>query len=305
MNCGSCEKKIERGDAEKIACSDCNNTHHLICVDLKKEDLLFFKSSGNVFRCNKCAVLRRKSLQLGAASFDIPSTSSLHLVSSKRQSDKNLTAIQTALPAPNSTSVTLQLLYEEMLSLKNINKEFLNTIKNLKEENTELKSKLITLENKLNWMDQEKKQNIIEITGVNEVNNKNALQIAKDIFSDKLKTKIRDSEILNCYVKKVNKKKANKNNITTSSSVLCVKLSSYEVKKNIMKKKNAERKNLGSIYINNSLTKFYSALYMEAKKIIKQKQYKYLWFNRSNLLLKKNEDSEIVVLRSFNDLKNI
>lgn len=46
-------------------------------------------------------------------------------------------------------------------------------------------------------------------------------------------------------------------------------------------------------------------LFSTAKKASKSKHYKYLWFKNSNLMIKKNEASEIIFINNISDIDNL
>lgn len=63
--CVICENKIDRNVTAKITCSECKHIYHCACVNIKEQDLQFFKSNttGNKYKCEKCLSIRRKSFQ--------------------------------------------------------------------------------------------------------------------------------------------------------------------------------------------------------------------------------------------------
>lgn len=220
------------------------------------------------------------------------------------------------LPASQSPSnpVTLQHLYDEIIDLKKVNIEVLNNVMLLQEENKALKHRITVLESKLNWVEQSKKQNVIEITGISTADHTNAFDLAQKVFSNCLNLKVESNAIQKCYVKKILNKNSN-NSAQNSKKVICVHLTSNDMKQKILKIKSAEevKKKLNTstigekqnemIYINHSLTKYTQALFMAAREVKRVHHYKFLWFNNSNIFLKKEENSRVMVIRSFDDLK--
>lgn len=81
-----------------------------------------------------------------------------------------------------------------------------------------------------------------------------------------------------------------------------------------MAKRNASKKlntclfndqNKTRIYLNDSFTKYTRKLFMAAKKTKVEKKFKYLWFKNSNIFMKKAEGSEVIVVRSYEDLSSV
>lgn len=142
------------------------------------------------------------------------------------------------------------------------------------------------------------------------VNNENALDVWNVLTNKGLNINLNDNDIEKCYVKKaiINRRKSERN-------VLYVHFCNYEIKQKIMKAKIRVKKKLNSsvieqsgnnnIYINHSLTNYTKALFIQGKKVKKEKNFKFLWFNKSNLMLKKDENSRVIIVRSFDELMDI
>lgn len=225
MICLICNKKIDRGCETKITCVDCKVFYHCSCVNINSSDLEYMNTHNVPYRCHKCSALRRKSLQQQSASVPSESTAVAAASTTKQRQKRNqpITApLQTAteltdernataaydLPQQSDEgAVTLQMLYKEIICLKNINCDFLSKINQLKEENEKLISRVTSLESRLNWREQKNVENVIEITGVPGVNNSNAAECVQTIFSNALDVSVSSSDIQKCYVKRVWKKK--------------------------------------------------------------------------------------------------
>lgn len=205
--------------------------------------------------------------------------------------------------------ITLNLLYEEIISLKKINIDFLTTIQELKVENAELKLRVNNLESKLNWREQKEVENDIEIVGVPKVENGNAEECVQRVLSEALNITVAADDIKKCYVKRI------KTSDSTFGNIVCAKLSSLDVKMKIMSGKKSSKEKLNAsifggdkknnIYINDCFTKYTRDLFMSAKRIKIEKKFKYLWFKNSKILLRKVDNGEVSVIRSFNDLNTI
>lgn len=217
MNCPVCKDKIDRNDQTKIQCGDCKSLFHGSCANVHLADIEYLNNNNLAHRCDKCSVLRRKSLQQPVPSIPqqkiqpsnkqqksssskstaVPSKPTS--ISSQREkvpakmsttpkspaahtSHSSLSSQSVAEPVLGTTddgmstvlstlaesSVTLQLLYSEILSLKKINAEFLSTMQQLKEENKTLRGKVAILESRMNWREQKQLENAVEIVGVPE-----------------------------------------------------------------------------------------------------------------------------------------
>lgn len=273
MICSICNGKVERRETAKVACRDCKCIFHCACVNIRERDLEFM-NNGNDYRCDKCKILRRKSLLIPSAdttklqhSNATNSTLKMHSTSSSNNKDlrqqpsnmKTNEATVESLPlttgnitniintennSRESEELTLQMIYLKLVNIEVINNEFLKTIKSLQEENIMLKNKVNGLESKLNWIQQKQKRNHIEIVGVPDVNDTNARQAAQKIFSDALSVNVDNTQIERCYVKKLKTKtRLNNSNETINKDIICVQFTTYDVKQIIMKKRK-QNKNL-------------------------------------------------------------
>lgn len=229
----------------------------------------------------------------------------------------------------NDESITLQMVYNKLISLESVYKDCLYTIKELKHENSVLRSNISRLKNKLNYIHQHELNNSIEIVGLpipSPYSNVNCLSAVKKLLKDGLSLDISDEKIEKCTVKNFKQvKKDDSSNIESHSSVrvpgnrqvVYVKLKENSTKLQILRAKQSNKKMLNTsifssgkkqnkkIFINESLTNYNKALFMEAKKRKEEQKYKFLWHKNSKFFLKKNEDSAIILIRSFEDLKNI
>ncbi|XP_017474973.1 PREDICTED: uncharacterized protein LOC108365454 [Rhagoletis zephyria] len=314
MNCPICKERIERNSANKIYCCDCKNYFHCKCVNIKAADIEFFKANNKKYRCDKCSAMRRKTLQqpttiltqiadslsqqLNTSTASKKQSVSLeHMRTSEnkvghsvsQRSGEQRKAVNVAEQGGNvqlqeqhkatndneNDKITLQLLYEEIINLKQINIDFLSSIQQLKEENNELRVKVSKLESKLNWREQKLLENSIEIVGVPNVNHENAKECLSKIFSDALNVMVSNDEIEKFNIKRMNLRGYSPSKVSFKN-IICVKLASAESKKKIMTAKRTARKNLNTsifsdvnnknIYINNCLTNYNKALFLAATK---------------------------------------
>lgn len=327
MNCSLCLQKIDRSCSTKINCNDCKHFFHYACVNITEEEADYFKSSAKPFRCDKCAVLRRRSLHMPvpvvpkSQNNSAPPSTNANVLQGIR-SNTLLTAEETTHINDNEGQCTLQMVYAKLSKLEEINHRFLLQLNELRNENAGLKSRVNVLESKLNWQQQHLLSNSIEIVGVSNVNDTNVIRTAQQIFSKALSIDVPDNEIEKCYVKKTQSKSSS----PALKSIICLRFASLTTKQRIMCAKRNNKNNLNThatgidgplvssgssssrigsgtgIYINDSLTKFTQALLMKTKEAMKQKGGKYVWFNNNQILMRKVEGGKVISIKSFNDL---
>ena len=106
----------------------------------------------------------------------------------------------------NAAKYTISL---KLSNLEKINNRFLTSLNELHTDNAELKAKVDSLESRLNWQQQHLLINFIEIVGVPNVNDKNAIDKTKQFFHNALSIDVPDEKIEKCYVRKVRSKEPN------------------------------------------------------------------------------------------------
>ncbi|XP_055906233.1 uncharacterized protein LOC129941587 [Eupeodes corollae] len=239
MLCSQCNKKIVNHKS-KVTCGDCKSVFHCSCVNLDLSELEQMKAQNSSYRCDKCNALRRKSLQHQSLQNLRPNPTTPATKNSKiaQQNVEIDTSSSQKKCGSTGTSVTLQMLYEEIICIKKINCDFLSTINQLEEKNKELQSKIKSLENTINWREQKIVENFVEIVGVPDVNNQNVGECVQKIFTDALDICVPSTDVQNCYVKRIWLNNANtgpaseksRKNKKEFNDIICVQFSSLEAK---------------------------------------------------------------------------
>lgn len=306
----NCGKKVERLDP-KIVCSDCNIYFHASCVNLKESDVDFMVKSKKVFRCDRCCVLRRKSLSLNSSAIN----ENVNLSQTNDMPLQNATGIQN-----DGGAVTLEIVYSEILKLKTLNGDALSLIRRLEQDKLDLQCRVTDLERKVNFLQQSKRKKFIEFVGVPSADNKNAVQSVIKICSDGLGVTVKEEDIEHCYVKKIKNKQqsagSNNKKQPYHSNIICAKFCSVACKQNIMNKRFARKERLcagifgnefvgKNIFINDSLSSFNRALFNAANKFKASNHYKYLWVRNSSILMRESNGKPVIRIETFEDLNNL
>lgn len=66
-----------------------------------------------------------------------------------------------------------------------------------------------------------------------------------------------------------------------------------------------DESNNSNIYINESLTPYTRSLLKAARSVKQLKQYKYLWMRNANILFRKNDGDQVVIIKTFEDLEKL
>lgn len=220
----------------------------------------------------------------------------------------------------NESSITLELVYNEIVALKTIfanaqleNTSTLSLIKTLQEEKQLLSSRVDELEREVNFLKEKSREKCIEIVGVPGLSNNNALDAAIKIFSEGLDTNINESLIDDCYVKNIKTKDASGNN--SSLDILCVKLVSLNKKKEIMRKRFTNKNKLNArllggdcnrkIFLNENLSLRTRNLLKAAQKFKLENNFKFVWVRNGKVLMRKKEGDSVIILNTIEDLRAV
>ncbi|KAF0705319.1 PHD domain-containing protein [Aphis craccivora] len=60
-----------------------------------------------------------------------------------------------------------------------------------------------------------------------------------------------------------------------------------------------------NIYINERLTKLKRTLFYQVKSAAKEKDYKFVWLSNADILVRKNESTKIIKIKSSQDIFNL
>lgn len=186
--------------------------------------------------------------------------------------------------------------------------EMVTKMNKLERENDSLKKQVMDLNSKMNNLEQFSRSNNIEIQNVPEKPNENIVEIISSIgraidlpvdsscfdFCSRVPTSIQGRP-KNIVVKFISKSRrddflaAYKNKKISGSN-----------KSGISVENVSER-----LYINEHLSTYNKILFKEARELARNKDYKYVWTQSGNILLRKNDSSKIMHVRSSEDFKKL
>jgi len=167
----------------------------------------------------------------------------------------------------------------------------LNEIKTLKAENSKITLENMKLNNEIDSLkitfDELERYNLrnsIEIKGIPKTLNENCSDIIQSIAK-----KVNCNVIINSAYRIVAK--------DNNSGILIAEINSLEMKNNLLRKIKKIKLNANmvasawspdvKIFCNERLTKFKRLLFAKTKTICKEKQYKYVWTNKAEVLVRK------------------
>lgn len=269
--CDICKRTVSE-DEEGLLCDGCLIWKHRTCLSLGQKSYQKLAKSKNQWFCDTC----------------------------KPNSAKD-PKIQKTTNQQASTEYTIA---DVMAKLDEMDKKYHNLFMKYNEQvqiNNDLKLEILQIKKQLNKSEQKDLNKNITVHGVPYRNGENAVEIVKKI-ADQLQVPMADEKFTAFRLGRTNIEK----------SPIKVVFQNEETKKNILRSKLKVGLNTQSIgfrennkiYLNHDLTKHNLKLFKEAQKFKKDNGYKFLWISSGNILLRKEENSKIILVEDEEDLKN-
>lgn len=208
-------------------------------------------------------------------------------------------------------------LCDRMDKIEEQNNTIISDIKNLKtnfkrlaESNQELKDELDKVNLEVNNLKQCFLSSDVVITGI-PYNQGEVLQDIVKAVCIKYKVDLNTTDYKSIY-------RLRKRNSTLPYSPICIELYSRTLKGALMSQQKTlgpvllhmidstlDKKDKRKIYFKDRLTPFNNELLVEAKKFCAENQYKYVWFQNCDILVKKSETSKTIKIVIKSDLLNL
>lgn len=281
--CIKCKDSITKEDS--IQCVTCKKNLHSYCAGYSEVN--FKKLSSNTksrFSCEYCLLSTSKAKL------------KMDLSPSK---DNKLEEIITSM----------KFMSDQFDSFNSKIDSVLNEIKTLKAENSKitlenmkLNNEIDSLKIKIDELEQYNLRNCIEIKGIPKTLNENCSDIIQSIAK-----KVNCNVIINSAYRIVTKE--------NNSGILIAEINSLEMKNDLLRKIKKIKLNANmvanawspdvKIFCNERLTKFKRLLFAKTRTICKEKQYKYVWTNNAEVLVRKDDGSKIVKIKSEFDINKL
>lgn len=291
--CNACSVKLNRyDDAVQCSLEECNQLFHIACVNLTLPQYTDLKQSGKIkeWVCTNC----RGQEKSEPASFHRMESRLKDFIGNQfKEMQKTLIDVQDSQSFMNEK-------YEDILKK-------LDELAGLKQEVMQLKSKLVekdeeidSLKNRLSTIEQYGRNKNLELREVTVQENENTEDIVLKV-AKKLDVKVESSDIEACH--RLPSK-------TGKIPTIIVQFHSRKIRDQLLQKKqkivtNAEinGKGQGRIYISENLSPFYRDLFWKTRVKAKSLGYKFIWWKKDKILVRKNESTnEIITITNENDL---
>lgn len=169
-------------------------------------------------------------------------------------------------------------------------------------ENKYLSSEVSSLKLKIDNIEQFNLNKYIDITGIPQTTNENCSEIVKQIGL-KTNTTVNVIEAKRIYIS------------NSKNSIIVAKLETTEMKRTLIRNSKISKLSANNIlstwsneikvYVNERLTKDRRTLFGQARRTGKDKQFKFIWVNNGDILMKKDENSKTIRISIQQDLENV
>lgn len=305
--CGVCTTKISASKL-RLDCADCKNEFHASCFKMSKADIECITADGLVWRCPTCSSMRRKSMRFesdaaaGNLTLDdlMKAVNEITNLQKKSEKDTN-TAYETLNEKIDGNT---KVLYEQNVKMD----AYLKTIETLVAENTELKKKIVSLENRVEDMEQYSRNNCVEIHGIPQEPTENVVHVVKEV-GKALDMNINDEMIDACH--RLKKRPGAGNHQPPGIVVKFVR----RIDKEEMLKKRRIKHNFSTrhmnltmdlpVYINESLSPARRRLFVLAREVKRSKNFKYLWVRGGKVFLRREDGAPVIHVTCQADLSKL
>lgn len=278
--CSKCSKNVTDKRFPGLSCANCNKIYHISCANIQKESFDSIAKNQLAWSCSAC----KKKPSTRRSGIFPPTGPSL---------------VQSTLPTNDDL---LKNLISEFNSYKESTNVRIAQLENLLAVKTQQVSSLTEsikrVEVKAEEIVQLSTANCLEIQGVPQGNlnspTESVLFIAEEIGC------ALTSENFDCSISQ-----------NSSKPVIAIKFNSTESRRSFLhagKKFNRDKKRVKfgnqeyKIFVNEQLTPIQKKLLYDTKTFARERRFNYAWFCNGLVHLKKREDSELIYIRSQDDL---
>ncbi|KOB74531.1 Uncharacterized protein OBRU01_09055 [Operophtera brumata] len=320
--CARCNKTVTK-KAPGLECSRCGGLTHAstTCTDLSNKQLNILKSAENLdWTCSDC---KQKS-PFRKTSFIIPeddmedddagSEKSIHLPinTSKFLSDISSEMEKSIKKELKETNQCLQFLSDKVddyLEIMETFKEKIHVLENKNSElinkNKHLEIKVGALEQRMNEIQQSQLVKLVEIVGI-PVSACESLDVIAKNLAKKLDMKVEDVKTIKRLPAKQGKpdtiQLTMREEVTKSrwiSAARSMNLVAADVAPNVEASRSRDK-----LFIRQALTQHLKNVLWKAKQALKD-THKFVWCKEGKVLVRKTDQSKIIVLRSETDITNL
>ena len=185
--------------------------------------------------------------------------------------------------------------------------------KELKSESTELAEKGVKEALKIDELEQYGRRQNLEIVGIPETDQEDTNKIVIEV-AKLLNVEIAPEQISTSHRLKSKKKRNSDDDTQPSSTPIIARFVNRDIRNRLYSNRKLARdldlksfsvKDTQHIYINENLTHERKRLFWKAKQLAKSEGFRFFWTHNGTVLVRKSEESDILAIKSDNDLSLI
>ncbi|KAF6206258.1 hypothetical protein GE061_017487 [Apolygus lucorum] len=308
MDCAKCSRDLF-SPKKTVKCVKCESSYHPSCTRLKSVENFrkLRKEARERWECDRCKGLEEVSSE------DEDSLDGVKEVASKSESTRSSAAeraicdVNRKLDKLSSVagdmrelkesvgfmSTQFDTFMEEMSKLK-------TTVDELHKENNDLKSVVRELQQKVDYLEQDSRNNNVELHGIPETNGESCVDIVKQVSNF---LKVECGSITNAFRVGIKKDRPRK--------ILAV-LKSPDDRENLVRSAKADKSLTARllykewpndrVFVNENLTAFRAELFRRAKAKAKDVGMKFVWLKNFVVHVRRAEGDRVRTIRSFDDI---
>lgn len=301
VKCGRCSNGLGK-KGYKIQCNDCKAWFHEKCTDATQEEIKKIRSKKLNWMCGDCAGEEENSDESDTDDESDVEEAAIKRISPGKIKHKGKVTLEDLYDVINQLVAQNERMIKKITIQEKETKELKKEMKLLKEEQTRTRKELDRLSEEKGRQKQDKLENNIVVCGI-PVDGKREEDL-KGLVLDigkKLKVNIEEGDVNCMSVGKEEKQR------------LRVIFKKKELKYEIMKAKKSvalNTRDLGLqedkiIYINHDLTWENQLLFSKVRESKDRLKYKYAWFSRGKIWIRKTDTSKPVHIDSEKTIQNL
>lgn len=288
-----CVKCLETSSHKEdlLECSMCKNILHFYCTGYTEQS--FKKMSNNTKSRYLCTDCKTHNIHKSPKSNtnEITANTGNSMEKNIEELIKSVSFISSQFDNFNNK---IDNIVSELKMIKQVNEKIIA-------ENNRLTDEVSVLKSKIDEIEQQNLGISVDVMGIPKTTNEDCISIIEEI-GKKTNTELK---VLEAY---------RINSFTSKHNIITAKLATLDMRKNLIR--NGKSLKLTAdiiinswpkekIFINERITKSKRALFAQTRSAAKEKLYKFVWLSNSDILVRKNEDSKIIKIKSPQDIEKL
>ncbi len=298
LQCGKCDTKLEATD-KKIQCSTCTTQFHTSCQEVSDKllEIITDETNGILWFCNICKKTTRGMIQK-MSNMELR----LQAIEAARITDHSeMQALSKLVKSLQDSNNTLENKVKQLVDEKQADSEnqekMLQTISSIRRDLYKEQDKNVTLQAKLDEMDQRQRNKNVRVVGFPEHDNEDS-NISNNLIQ--LVGAEIPTESIVSTTRMGRKREGKHRDLVVQFSNQKTRDQFYASRKNTPKD-NENKK----VFINEDLTEARAKLFYDSRQMVKRGKIYGTWSQNGNIMVKVSENDSPMVIYSHQDLASL